>query len=64
MSKSPAQFIDDHGGPHAFARKLGIEPGTVRMWKVRQSIPRTAWPEIIDAIPGLTLDDLRQVEAA
>lgn len=64
MSETAEQFIKDHGGAHALARTLGISPGAVRMWKVRKTIPRTVWPEIIDALPGVTLDDLRKVEAA
>lgn len=64
MAKSPAEFIDAHGGPHKLARALGLEPGTVRMWKVRNRIPRTVWPEIIEAFPKTTLDELKRVEAA
>ena len=45
------------------ARVLNTDPRKVVMWKVRNRIPRTAWPEIIDAFPGVTLDELRSVEA-
>lgn len=64
MDKSPSDLIDELGGPHRVARKLGIEPGTVRMWKVRNCIPRKAWPEILEAFPDTTLRDLKQTEAA
>jgi hypothetical protein len=61
--KTPADFITERGGPHQLARDLGTDPRTVRMWKVRNRIPRKAWPEVIEKIPGVTLDELRAVEA-
>lgn len=60
---SPKEFIDAHKGAHAMARTMGMDPRTVRMWKVRNRIPRKAWPEIIDHYPDVTLDQLRAVEA-
>jgi hypothetical protein len=33
------------------------------MWSVRNRIPRKVWPEIIDAFPEVTLDELKAVEA-
>lgn len=65
MDKSPAElFIEERGGAHQLARALDVKPVNVRMWKMRKSIPRSAWPEIIAAYPDLTLDDLRRTEAA
>lgn len=40
-----------------------MRPGAVRMWKQRNTLPRTNWPEIIAAFPDLTLDELRGIEA-
>jgi len=64
MSNSPAQIIDEKGGPAAFASKVGKRPGAVRAWKHRNTLPREAWPEIIQAFPDLTLERLIAVEAA
>jgi hypothetical protein len=61
---SPAEFIATRGGPHKVARVLKVEPGTVRMWSQRNTLPRTRWPEILDAFPDMTLDELRAIEAA
>ncbi len=63
MSHSAAQIIDENGGPAAFAEKVGRKPGAVRLWKHRNKLPREAWPEIIQAFPGLTLERLIAVEA-
>lgn len=63
-SRSPRDFIKERGGPHKLARSLGREdPRPVCMWSVRNRIPRKVWPEIIDAFPDVTLDELRAVEA-
>lgn len=65
MDKSPAElFIEERGGAHQLARALDVKPVNVRMWKMRKSIPRSAWPEIIDAFPGVTMDELRAIETA
>lgn len=45
------------------ARAMSMDPRVVRMWKVRNRLPRKAWPEIIDHFPNVTLDELRAVEA-
>lgn len=45
------------------ARTMGMDPRVVRMWKVRNRLPRKVWPEIIEHFPDVTLDDLRAVEA-
>jgi hypothetical protein len=57
-------LIDLHGGPSVFAAKVGHRPGAVRVWKHRNRFPREAWPEILQAVPEITLDFLMQIEAA
>lgn len=64
MRITPAQLIEDKGGPAAFARAIGRDPTAVRMMKHRQSLPRAIWPEIIEAFPDITLDDLKAIEQA
>lgn len=63
-SQTPATLIKDRGGPHAVARALGIKPGAVRMWAQRNVLPRAAWPELLDAFPDLSIEALREIEAA
>lgn len=58
------QLIHTLGGPHSVARQIGKRPGAVRMWVQRDLIPRTAWPDLIDAFPDLTLEKLKLLEAA
>lgn len=60
---TPADVIEEKGGSAAVARALGIEPVTVRMWKSRNRLPRSAWPELTDAFPDLDNDALRAIEA-
>lgn len=62
MVRNPEQIIDANGGPAAFAHAVGAEAGAVRMWKLRNRIPRTAWPEVLEAFPDLTIDDLKAAE--
>jgi hypothetical protein len=33
------------------------------MWQFRERIPRTAWPELIQAFPTITLDALMAAES-
>ena len=61
---TPAQLIKDRGGAAAVAQALNLKRTTVQMWRVRNRIPRTAWPEIIEAFPDLTLEQLKAAEAA
>lgn len=56
------QFIDAHGGSAKFAKATGFSPGYVRQWKFRKRIPRNAWPEIIEALPTVTLEMLLDLE--
>lgn len=49
-------------GAKVIADKLGVPPGRVRVWKARKVIPRSAWAELIDAFPDITLDMLKAGE--
>lgn len=61
MSKSPAEVIAEKG--HAtIADRLGMKPETVRMWRFRNRIPRSVWPELAGAFPDLDLATLREIE--
>lgn len=63
MTKSAADVIEEKGvGPIAEATKA--EHVTVRMWKHRNRIPRSVWPELVEAFPDLTLEKLKATEAA
>lgn len=59
-----AKFIHDKGGPQAMAEVIGRTAGAVRMMKHRKRIPREVWPELVEAYPDVTLDTLKQIEAA
>lgn len=62
MTKSPAELITDKGvSPIAEATKA--QPVTVRMWRYRNQIPRSVWPELVRAFPDLTLEKLVKLEA-
>ncbi len=65
MVRSPADFIrTDLGGAQAVAEKLGMKPSSVRMWVHRNRLPRSVWPEILDAYKHLRIKDLKAVESA
>jgi len=55
-------FIRQHGGTQAIADAIGCSPGNVRMWNNRKRIPRRVWPDLIQAFPAITLDDLMALE--
>lgn len=58
-------FIDEKlGGADEAASRLSRTPGAIRMWAHRRRVPRAIWPEIIGAYDGVTLDELRDLEAA
>lgn len=61
MSETPAELIDAKGAQH-IAEAVGVPLGTVRMWKHRNSIPRTKWPEMIAAFDDLSLGTLKVLE--
>lgn len=48
----------------AVARATGHKPGAVALWRHRNRLPRKAWPEIIEAFPGMTVKRLKEIEAA
>lgn len=49
-------------GAAEIAGRIGVPPINVRMWKSRNTIPRSAWAELIDAYPDVTLDLLKAGE--
>lgn len=59
-----SDLIVNHGDAEGFAAAINARVGTVRVWKSRNSIPRTAWPEIQRAIPNVTLESLLETERA
>jgi hypothetical protein len=59
--KSASEIIDKKGAA-AIATAAGVPIGTVRVWKVRNQIPRARWPELIKAFPDLTMDRLIKSE--
>ena len=62
--RTPAQLIDGHGGPAAFARAIGSTSDAVRQMKFRNKLPRSVWPEVMTAFPDLTLKVLQASEVA
>ena len=57
-----SQIITQCGGTAGFAGALGVSTGVVRMWRHRNRIPRSVWPEVIEAFPAVTLDALKASE--
>lgn len=49
-------------GAAEIAARIGVPSINVRMWKKRNTIPRSAWAELIDAYPDVTLDSLKAGE--
>jgi hypothetical protein len=49
-------------GAKVIADRLGVPAGRVRVWKSRGVIPKSAWAELIDAFPDITLDTLKAGE--
>lgn len=65
MVRTPADFIrTDLGGAQVVAKKLGRKPSAVRMWVHRNVLPRSAWPELLEAYGHLKMKDLKAVEQA
>ncbi len=62
MVDTPIQFIDARGGPTAVANATGHKVGAVNVWRHRNKIPRTAWPEVMTAFPDVTMADLLAME--
>lgn len=63
MPKNVSKFIDDRGGPTAFAEKVSRSPNNVCVWRCRNRIPRAAWPEIIEAFPDISMAQLKAMES-
>ncbi len=63
MVRSPAQIIDEKGGPAAFAKAVGVTAAHARIWKHRDQFPRAHWPEIGKAFADLDTDALLAAEA-
>lgn len=61
MEKTPADVIKEKGVA-AFAEKLGKEKRTIEMWRFRNRLPRTSWPEITQAFPDLDIETLKRLE--
>jgi hypothetical protein len=65
MASTLSDFIrKELGGANLVAERLGRRPSAVRMWAHRRRVPRSVWPELLDAYEDLTIDRLRAVEAA
>lgn len=47
-------------GAAEISGRLGVPSINVRMWKKRNTIPRSAWAELIDIYPDITLDLLKR----
>lgn len=58
-----AAFIDELGGTQTVASKTGHTPGNVRKWRCVRKLPRSVWPEVLEAFPQVTLERLRALEA-
>jgi hypothetical protein len=64
VPKTHLEIISDKGGPSKMAAALNVKPARTRMWKLRKRIPRSVWPELIEAYPDLNTDVLKAGEAA
>jgi hypothetical protein len=62
VTQSHPQIIDSCGGATAVAEKMRVKPARVRMWIFRRRIPRSAWPEVIEAYPNLSVEALKAAE--
>ncbi len=59
---TPISFIDGRGGPTAVAVATGYNVGAVNLWRHRNKIPRSAWPEVLTAYSDVTIADLLEIE--
>ena len=64
MVRTHTDLIKSLGGASAVAKAINARPATVRMWKLRKRIPRSSWPEVIEAFPAITMDSLKAAEGA
>ena len=63
MATTAAELIEEKGDA-LIAERTGAAIGTVRVWKSRNRIPRSMWAELLTAFPDLTLDRLKELDAA
>lgn len=63
MFTTAIQFIDENGGSTVVARATGKSRGAVEQWRHKNKLPRANWPEILEAFPSLTMEDLKLIEA-
>lgn len=64
MTVVAKHIVSLKGGVEKFAGALHQRPATVRQWIWRKKFPRTIWPEIVEAYPDITLEQLKLVEAS
>ena len=65
MSHPAATLIDELGGRRTIADATGFTVGSIDLWRHRNRIPRTAWPELQQAFPTTaTLEALLETERA
>lgn len=60
--KTHREIIRDLGGPSVVGQKTNTRTGTVSQWYFRRRIPRTVWPEFIEAFPEVTFELLKATE--
>jgi hypothetical protein len=65
--KTARDIIAAFGGSAKFAEATGHRPGTVRLWKHRNSIPHEHFPSVVKAarekrVRGVTLESLHALE--
>lgn len=58
-----SDFIRDLGGSAHVAARVGKSADAVRQWVFKNRLPRSAWPELIDAYPNVSMDQLKELEA-
>ncbi len=62
MVRNAVDFIKAKGGPKAVSQATGHGAGAISVWASRNKLPRSAWPELLNAFPDITLDDLLAME--
>lgn len=64
MFTNVSELLDSKGGNASVATATGYAPGAVALWRHRNKLPRSAWPDLMKAFPDITLDALLALEAA
>jgi hypothetical protein len=67
--KTAQDVIAAFGGSAKFADATGHKPGTVRLWKHRNSIPPEHFPSVVKAarekrVRGVTLESLHALQVS